>query len=125
MTPEEINIKIAKFCEIPFERRTVCPWCNGITPYEAGDDYGITIWAKCNNCNNTGKVEPYYIGLPNYYGDLNAMYEALSKLTELQGCQFCDHLFRLLNASDGVSEFMKVNSPSSIRAEAIVKLLNL
>lgn len=80
MKPQEINIKIAEFCGVSFEKKDVCPICHGITPYVAGDDYGITIWKECDFCSNTGKVEHYYIGLPNYCNDLNAMHEAVSFL---------------------------------------------
>lgn len=71
MTDEQINIKIAGLCGHPFETKEVCRRCRGVTPYEAGDDYGITIWEECRHCNNTGKVAPYHVGLPDYAADLN------------------------------------------------------
>lgn len=73
MTNERINIKIAGLCGHPFETKEVCRRCRGVTPYEAGDDYGITIWEECRHCNNTGKVAPYHVGLLNYAADLNVI----------------------------------------------------
>jgi hypothetical protein len=75
MTDKRINIKIAELCGHPFEVREVCRICKGNTPYAAGDDYGITLWEECRHCDNTGKVAPYYVGLPNYANDLNACHE--------------------------------------------------
>ena len=65
------------------------------------------------------------VSIPDYFNDINAMHEAESILDDLQQCQFCDALFRLMNSPDGVSEFMKVHATASQRAEAFGITLNL
>ena len=62
---------------------------------------------------------------PDYLNDLNAMHEAVNTLNEIQGCIFCDNLFKIMNSSNGVSEFMKVNASAAQRAEAFLRTLNL
>ena len=62
---------------------------------------------------------------PNYLNDLNAMHEAENVLNEIQGFIFSDHLFRILNSSEGVSEFMKIHATAAQRAEAFLKTLDL
>lgn len=97
MTDEQINIKIAGLCGHPFETKEVCRRCRGVTPYEAGDDYGITIWEECRHCNNTGKVAPYHVGLPNYAADLNACHEFEKTLEPMQHIAYDRHLHRLVD----------------------------
>lgn len=84
MTDEQQRIAIAEACGVLPEMTDICPDCGGLTPYEAGDDYGLTIWEKCNRCNNTGRVNLYYAGkIPDYLNDLNAMREAEKHLPDL------------------------------------------
>lgn len=89
---EEIRIKVAEAMGLDATTKTICPFCKGNTPYEAGDDYGITIWAKCKKCNNTGKVEPYHTGLPNYPADLNACASFEATLTDEEHREFRNQL---------------------------------
>ena len=71
------------------------------------------------------EVDAWRLCAPGYLNDLNAMHEAVNTLNEIQGCIFCDNLFKIMNSSDGVSEFMKVNASAAQRAEAFLKTLNL
>jgi hypothetical protein len=92
----------------------------------------IAISEVCGwNQSTSGKwfkglfMMPDPLNPPDYLNDLNAMNEAENTLNEIQGCIFCDNLFKILNSSDGVSEFMKVNATAAQRAEAFLKTLNL
>jgi ribosomal protein L37AE/L43A len=82
VSPEKQRIAIHEARGFSVEVRTVCPTCKGQTPFEAGDDYGITIWAECKHCNNTGKIAPYAPYIPNYLNDLNAIHEAEKTLPQ-------------------------------------------
>ena len=97
LTDEEIRIKVAEAMGLDTTTKTIGPRCKGNTPYEAGDDYGITIWAKCKNCNNTGKVEPYHTGLPNYPLDLNACAEFEATLNDAEQDAYWCHIVNLCN----------------------------
>lgn len=94
MTNERINIKIAGLCGHPFETKEVCRRCRGVTPYEAGDDYGITIWEECRHCNNTGKVAPYHVGLPDYAADLNTCHRFEKTLDTYELAEYWHNLLR-------------------------------
>lgn len=142
MTPEKQRIAIAEACGGRFETQTVCPCCKGVTPYEAGDDYGITIWNECQNCNNTGEVEPYSPQIPDYLNDLNAAWGAVRTLDEWHKQKFAYVLLSLVGGHlekasfvDGEflgceewtsGEVMEVAlaAPSQI-AEAFLRTLNL
>jgi len=82
MNKQKQNIAIAKLMGVKFTKSNVCDYCNGRTPYAAGDDYGITIWEECKRCQNTGKVKTYYIGLPDYTKSRDAICNALSLVNE-------------------------------------------
>ena len=71
------------------------------------------------------KTVAYTTYLPDYLNDLNAMYEAEKSMTDIQQCQFCDFIFRIMNSKDGVSEFDKVHSTAAQRCEAFLKTLGL
>lgn len=127
------RIAIAKACKVKFLVSKVCPICNGNTPYEAGDDYGITIWGQCEHCNNTGKVKPYHINLPHYTSDLNAMREARTIITDkVIQARYADELIMVLNRDHdgerrfiGASPFFIANATAAQHAEAFLKTLNL
>jgi hypothetical protein len=121
MTKEEIRIAIAEACEWEFEKKEICPYCNGNTPYEAGDDYGITLWKECIHCHNTGKVNWYYTRLPEL--NLDAMHEAEKVLPDLNLYRSFLYLIVLDDPSN------KTNEPAwataTQRAEAFLRTLNL
>ena len=98
VTNDKIKIQVAEAIGLDTTTKTICPFCKGNTPYEAGDDYGITIWAECKKCNNTGKVEPYHTGLPNYPEDLNACAEFEATLTDDKWDMYCENLGGSLRA---------------------------
>ena len=118
MTPLSQNVAIAILCKVEYEARDVCPRCRGVTPYEAGDDYGLTIWEKCKNCKNTGKVETYYVGLPNYTGDLNACYEMEKVIWNLG--KWNDYVVFL----EKLSNFIPIRATAAQRCEAFLRVFN-
>ncbi len=120
MSPEKQRIAIAEACKHSFTKSDICPYCKGYTPYEAGDDYGITIWAKCETCNNTGKVDSYYIGLPDYPHDLNVMHKAEKTLARLQWVSYGRHLQELCDQSIT----WPLHATAAQRAEAFLKTIN-
>ena len=64
-----------------------------------------------------------FIECPDYLNDLNAMHGAEMTLDELQRCQFCDKLFRVLVSGDGVTEFDKIHATAAQRAEAFLRTI--
>ncbi len=100
MTKEKQRIAIAKACGHPFKKTDVCSYCRGNTPYEAGDDYGITLYEECKYCNNTGKVKAYYVGLPDYLNNLNLMQSVIKSLVKKDKSLFADKLMDSLGFDD-------------------------
>jgi len=92
MNPENQRIAIAEACGLDVSVKDTCPACNGCTPYEAGDDYGITLWRECRHCSNTGKVKGYILRSPDYLNSLDAMHKAEKILTDDQWDTYCDLL---------------------------------
>jgi len=121
MSPEKQRIAIAESCEIDVNTRTVCRSCNGNTPYEAGDDYGITLWRECKRCNNTGKVEPYYVGIPDYLNDRNAIHDAIETLRTKDGPAWFDFQKHLMDICGSVMNCIQA-SPTML-AEAFLKTI--
>ena len=118
MSPEKQRIAIAEYLNLP--KSTVCPYCKGNTPYEAGDDYGITLWEECKHCSNTGKVKEYFVRFPYFTADLNAMHEAEKTLTLEQWDKYIDRL------GDWVPSMRNVaHATAAQRAEAFLRTLNL
>jgi len=131
MTHEQQRIAIAQSCGLNVKPKTVCPYCKGNTPYEAGDVlwgtgyYGITLWAECETCNNTGKVEPYCTSIPDYLNDLNAMHEAEKVLTDDdENERYCQALHDVCGADQFPSRVV-IFATAAQRAEAFLRTLNL
>lgn len=98
MTPQETKINVAIHRSLGFtaDPIDVCPLCRGVTPYEAGDDYGTTIWEKCKHCNNTGKVPPCHVGVRDYCNNLNAIREAVLSLSNTKFHRWASELSLLV-----------------------------
>jgi len=138
LTQEQKRIKLAEFAGLNIKPKTVCPSCRGNTPFEAGDDYGITIWAECKHCNNTGKVYPYIPNIPDYFNDLNAVHEREKSLLpdDAQYSQrnfYASELGRLTGNDNGQGWkplsndacFNILHATAAQRAEALGLTLNL
>jgi hypothetical protein len=117
------RIAIAKACGVVFERKDVCPFCKGVTPYESGDDYGITLWEECDYCNNTGKIPQYFVNLPDYPHDLNAMQAAVEFLRGMEGPVWFDYGWHLKEICGSFMECIQASA--EVRAEAFLKALEL
>lgn len=125
MNKENQRIAIAKACGHLFKKTNLCSYCHGNTPYEAGDDYGITLYEECKHCNNTGKVKSYYVGLRDYVGDLNIMHEAEKTLKEKK-LFFKYHLaLSALPQFQGNNHLNTFHATAAQRAEAFLRTLNL
>jgi len=123
----EINRAMAEVAGCELSQSDICPRCRGNTPYEAGDDYGITLWAECKNCNNTGKVSPYYTShIPNFLRDLNAVHpvesDILTSKPELRKIYRRILIDTCGDTEDSFTHYWRANARQ--RCEAILKTLN-
>jgi hypothetical protein len=116
MTPQEINIEIAKVCgwrnihtrNCRFERSKTGQRLCGYHPNGGGT---LLPNGETSNANT----------LPNYHGDLNAMHEAEQTLTDEQ---YSRYGWTLLG--DGHIEAREfLSAPPGKRAEAFLRTLNL
>lgn len=129
MTPEAQRIAIAKYLNWP--KSTVCPYCKGNTPYEAGDDYGITLWEECNHCNNTGKVPEYFVRFPYFTTDLNLIRDAVLKLPKGMRNRYVNELQDIIQRDNDDTlvqpdlDFYWCNAPANQMSEAFLRTLNL
>ena len=123
MNKEKQRIAIAKACGHSFEKTNICSYCHGNTPYEAGDDYGITLYEECKYCNNTGKVKSYYVGLEDYVGDLNVMHEAEKLFTNPHSDRRVRQTYR--NWLHKLNRGQVWSASATQRAEAFLRTLNL
>lgn len=124
MSPEQINIAIAKACgwkrlpSIGIARYQ--PWCH------ESDDEGDDLRTDTQ--------------LPNYHGDLNAMHEAEKVLTQRNKSTYWDALMKAVGpdstvdlvdiydeytTSPSTSGFAMIHATSAQRAEAFLRTLNL
>ena len=120
MKPEQQRIAIAEACGWKWDGR-----------FTVIDPKGNRL---CNNDGDTGltwKQACAQNKIPDYLNDLNAMHEAEKLLVGntvhhgINQAIFCNQMFKVLNSSEGVSEFMKIHAPASVRAEAFLKTLKL
>lgn len=123
MTIEEKTLKLAEHFELP--KTTVCPVCHGKTPMYDGDDYGITLWRKCEYCSNTGKVPEYYPYLPNYFFNLNAVHELEKSLSHRQKEKYLDILSEEWRPDVYFAAASAVFATATERCEALGKTLEL
>lgn len=89
MTPDEINRAIAEHCGWMAH-----PTCKSVwrTPEQARRNIDLIGTAS-------GPWSTELSGPPNYYGDLNALHEALQSLTEIELFRYADEVCEL--AYDG------------------------
>jgi hypothetical protein len=106
MTPEDINKAIAEYCG----------WVPIMEPYDfCGETGEVEQWALYNN-----KGERIGYGLPNFYGDLDAMHEAEMLLDGPNGSlsafdKYADTLAGLFGRS--------IRASAAERAEAFVRTI--
>jgi hypothetical protein len=62
--------------------------------------------------------------LPDYLGDLNAMHEAEEVMTEMQRCDYSNHLYDLARKHQEVTEkWSYLSMPAAQRAEALLRTI--
>ena len=110
MTNEQINIAIAEACGIvgPFENR----WIRGYE-MEGGDAYGLTGFKKDE-----------LVFVADYFNDLNAMHKAEEVMTEMQRCDYSEHLYELArNHQEKTGKWRFVSMNAAQRAEAFLRTI--
>lgn len=118
MTPKEINEKIAEFCGAEWFR---------LKPNVDGVDAGLR--SLVYSLKDFDKVKTHGLmpadlservcqihGFPNFYDDLNAMYEAETHLSKHQKKEYCEALFEKL-------ELFACIAPASMRAETFIEII--
>jgi len=88
-------------------------------------------WTECYQCDQTMSVcfgippkEEEYAPLPEYIGDLNAMYDAEQTLKGDQGGDYDHNLWLIVNRDwDGKSLYCNWHTTAAQRAEAFLKTI--
>jgi hypothetical protein len=116
MTPEQQRIKIAETCG--WKRVTDGQYESWVSP--EGYEYQVMFgWQTYKDGTDI---------LPDYLNDLNAMHEAVRKLTDSQRTEFRQNLTKVwtarYNATRGLfpNHDDSVNAPAKQRAEAFLSL---
>lgn len=109
MTPQEINIEIAKVCGWTLFEHECGLW--------SGLHNGTYIRYKCGVSENHAKI----VCFPDYHDDLNAMHEAENVLDSNQLVNYC----RQLQTICGDWKLDAIRATAAQRAEAFLRTLNL